>query len=279
MLRFKFVFLLLIICCTQVSGQVVVVQNGDKLYQDYIMNAEDTVGHWVLKDSLPQGKYWVIQKTACKRDTLVQGQYIEGGKKHGIWTRWEASVCMALIDDETGEELEWNSAPAEMYDQVKYDSGHVVSRSWFFYESGKARVRFFYPEKTTDISHWNREEIWSQEEVLVSVFEEDAYGNVSLKGFYDSGKLKFQEKTDQSGNSIKPTIYYHENSQIWAEGKFRAGEDSFRFKRVNYKHGVWHFWDEQENLIAKVWFKLGEIQRSKVYKTSDLSIEEILDGL
>lgn len=267
----------LVVLCSISQAQVTVVQNGDSVYQKKVFGRLDSLSsRWELREDLPKGVYWVVEETPCKVDTLERGEFIEDGVKHGVWISWEHNLCGGLIDETTGEVEEWvPSDNSIIYDQIIYDSGNLVSWFWSFYDSSKARVRFFYPKGASEFHQWNREELWSEDGLMLATIDVDLRGITLRRSFHPNGRLRQWEKFDHRDKSVEPSRYYYENGKLKAQGSFESSKGGSQSIAVLSQIGKWTFWDKEGRLLANAWFRKEEIKRFKIYQNVDLTIHEI----
>ena len=144
-----------------------------------------------------------------------------------------------------------------------------------FHDSGKPSNKLLYPVGATKSNEWNQEYLlYENGQVSVSRVNQPD-GSQIEKSFYENGELS-SKGLNYVPNAIKyPVTFFYQGGKIKAKGYYqRYLKDGIK-TWVLTQSNKWLYWDNKGKLLAKAWFKNGEIIKSKVQKRSGKSIEEI----
>ena len=257
------------------QGQTFFITQGDTLYQQREYPKEE-LGIWIFRDSLPKGTYFAVRKLSCGLDTLARAEFITDGVKHGRWFYRGKGFC-----DRVDYSKPLDSARfvikniSEKWEETTYEAGYLVKRSKSFHPSGSPMLLYSFPENATQTQEWNLLEYYDERGNLRESRDKRTGSGWYEKAYYENGQLQLEGPMYDKSIKKFSWKYYYENGVMKAKGKKATFEDEEWDLGLVLRTGKWLYWDNKGKLIAKGWFKKGELVKSKVSKKTAMTFEEI----
>lgn len=252
------------------------VEYGDTQYlTPMVKKGWGTKEVWAFKNDLQQGNYVVVATSECGKDTLMTGTFIGDGVKHGVWAEWEPRGC----EQDEGWNF-WN-APA-LNTTTTYDNGFIKKSTHYHMLTNTPHIEYLYPKGAIALDEWTEERIWDIEGKLQWRNRFIKSGRIEQTDFYADGKIKSINERRTRRALQESWKYFHPNGELMAKGTYEAfGKNVERYYTGGkIPKGEWNYWDEAGDLIAKIYFKDGEILRFDRYQSKAIpfpEIEEILN--
>lgn len=266
----KIIFLILTIQSNTIcQTPIFEIEKRDTNYlNQVIFDNGDSTDIWEFKDDLKKGKYIVVSNHDCGKDTLMIAEFIEDKVKHGKWTEWEERLCGGSVEKD-GSVKNWEYWSERELSEIKiFNNNKIIKTISFHFGTSQPETEFVYAENALKFNEWIRIKEWSEDGILLREVRRNSNGKEDID-YYEDGKVKSRGEFELNGTLIENWEYFYPNGNMKAKGNFRYEASQKVLK------DEWKYWDESGNIIAKVFFKDGEISNYKKYQDKEIPFIEI----
>ncbi len=249
-LIFSIIFVLNFYFCSHCQLPEFEVHIHDTSYMDktiFMTKGNKDIYSWSIKDDLKQGKYYVYDENECGKDTLKYAEFSEDGVKNGEWKEWNRRLCGESLNEDLTSTNEWSFLfdENELSGLTIYKNNAIIKHFWEF-----PWWFSFYPENAEDLSNCNHTVVLRGDGTYSWTQTIDELGFSTFTEYDEDGNIWFVMKMTNEELELTNVEVYYPTGEVWAKGEITTN-------RV--ENGLWTYWDENGNIIAKVNFDKGEI--------------------